>query len=83
MYVFQMAGRAEYQADWCAAMLESIEGLSTGSHLVYRFKAKIVRGKLSHDIIAKRHMRIVRTLASTAEELRLTTVCTMRRTYAI
>lgn len=57
------------------ALPESIEGLQTGSNLFYRFKAKLVRGTFLHDIHAKKHLRIVRTLAATADELRQTTSC--------
>ena len=32
---------------------ESVEGLG-GTHLVYRLKARVVRGKFNHDITAKK-----------------------------
>lgn len=47
---------------------ESVEGLM-GAHVVYRLKARIVRGKFSHDITAKKHLRVIRMLAPGSQEL--------------
>jgi hypothetical protein len=47
---------------------ESVEGLAH-AHVVYRLKARIIRGKFSHDITAKRHLRVIRTLAPGTQEL--------------
>ncbi|KAF8537349.1 hypothetical protein BDD12DRAFT_229906 [Trichophaea hybrida] len=47
---------------------ESVEGLGS-AHIIYRLKARVVRGKFSHDIIAKKHLRIIRTLARESIEL--------------
>ncbi|KAI5778173.1 hypothetical protein EDC01DRAFT_377124 [Geopyxis carbonaria] len=49
-------------------MEESVEGLGN-THVIYRFKVKVTRGKFNHDITAKKHLRIIRTLAPTALEL--------------
>lgn len=46
---------------------ESVEGMSEGS-IVYRLKATIARGKLAYDMHAYKHIRVVRTLESSALE---------------
>lgn len=48
--------------------LESVEGLP-GASLVYKLQANIERGRFSNDLIAKKHLRIVRTLTPDALEL--------------
>ncbi|KAI1003011.1 hypothetical protein K3495_g5193 [Podosphaera aphanis] len=50
------------------SMAESVEGLPD-TNLIYRLKAVIVRGKLSHDLYAEKRVRIVRTLDSADSEL--------------
>ncbi|KAH8816185.1 carbon catabolite repression protein-like protein cred [Xylogone sp. PMI_703] len=47
---------------------ESVEGL-TESHVVYKLKATVARGKLAYDIHAYKPVRIVRTLDPSALEL--------------
>lgn len=47
---------------------ESIEGLMD-SHIVYRLKATVNRGKWAYDLHATKHVRIVRTLDPAALEL--------------
>lgn len=54
-------------------LYESLEGLSN-AHVIYRLKAKIVRGTFSHDIVAKKHLRIIRTIAPESLELSQTVV---------
>lgn len=46
---------------------ESVEGLHEAS-VVYKIKATIARGKLAYDLHAYKHLRIVRTLESSALE---------------
>lgn len=46
---------------------ESIEGIPEAS-IIYRLKATIARGKLSHDVTAYKPLRIVRTLDPSALE---------------
>ncbi|KAF8864710.1 hypothetical protein BDZ45DRAFT_736833 [Acephala macrosclerotiorum] len=50
------------------AMAESIEGLHD-SHIMYRLKATVARGKLAYDLHAYKPLRIVRTLDPSALEL--------------
>jgi arrestin-related trafficking adapter 4/5/7 len=50
-------------------MAESVEGLDD-SWIVYRMKATIERGRLSKNISARKHLRIVRT--SDVDDLSLT-----------
>ncbi|KAL8693074.1 MAG: hypothetical protein Q9218_002038 [Villophora microphyllina] len=47
---------------------ESIEGMSE-SYLIYRLKATIDRGILSQNVIARKHVRVIRTLDAAALEL--------------
>lgn len=47
---------------------ESVEGLSE-SWVIYRLKATLERGFLSPNIHARQHLRLVRTLGSSALEL--------------
>lgn len=47
---------------------ESVEGLGD-SWVIYRLKATIERGRLLHNLYARKHMRIVRTLGPSALEL--------------
>lgn len=47
---------------------ESVEGLSD-THVVYKLKATVARGKLSYDLHAYKPVRIVRTLDPSALEL--------------
>lgn len=49
-------------------MAESIEGMSD-SHIIYRLKATVARGKLAYDLHAYKQVRIVRTLDPSALEL--------------
>ena len=49
-------------------MPESVEGLSD-SHIVYKLKATVARGKLAYDIHAWKPVRVVRTLDPSALEL--------------
>lgn len=50
------------------SILESVEGLP-GASLVYKLQANIERSRFSNDLIAKRHIRIVRTLTPDTQEL--------------
>ncbi|KAI4143628.1 MAG: hypothetical protein LQ341_002867, partial [Variospora aurantia] len=47
---------------------ESVEGLQ-GSWIIYRMKATVERGILAQNILARKHVRIVRTLDTAALEL--------------
>lgn len=49
-------------------MAESVEGLAD-SHIVYKLKATVARGKLAYDLHAWKPVRIVRTLDPSALEL--------------
>jgi hypothetical protein len=49
-------------------MAESIEGLHD-SHIMYKLKATVARGKLAYDLHAYKPVRIVRTLDPSALEL--------------
>lgn len=49
-------------------MAESVEGLQE-SHIVYKLKATVARGKLAYDLHAWKPIRIVRTLDPSALEL--------------
>jgi hypothetical protein len=49
-------------------MAESVEGLHD-SHIVYKLKATVARGKLAYDLHAWKPVRIVRTLDPSALEL--------------
>jgi hypothetical protein len=49
-------------------MAESVEGL-VDSHIVYKLKATVARGKLAYDLHAWKPVRIVRTLDPSALEL--------------
>lgn len=49
-------------------MSESVEGLSD-SHIIYKLKATVARGKLAYDLHAYKPVRIVRTLDSADLEL--------------
>lgn len=49
-------------------MAESIEGLQD-SHIMYKLKATVARGKLAYDLHAYKPVRIVRTLDPSALEL--------------
>ena len=46
---------------------ESVEGIPEAS-ITYKLKATIVRGKWAHDLRAYKHVRVVRTLESSALE---------------
>lgn len=50
------------------SMAESIEGLPD-SHIIYRLKATVARGKLAYDLHAHKPVRVVRTLDPSALEL--------------
>ena len=50
------------------SMAESVEGL-TDSHIIYKLKASVARGKLAYDLHAYKPLRIVRTLDPSALEL--------------
>ncbi|KAB8293937.1 hypothetical protein EYC80_009410 [Monilinia laxa] len=50
------------------SMSESVEGLND-SHIVYKLKATVARGKLAYDLHAWKPVRIVRTLDPSALEL--------------
>lgn len=50
------------------SMAESVEGLAD-SHIVYKLKATVARGKLAYDLHAWKPVRIVRTLDPSALEL--------------
>lgn len=47
---------------------ESIEGMY-GDHITYSMKATIDKGVLAKDLIARRHLRIIRTLGHDSLEL--------------
>ena len=47
---------------------ESVEGLSD-SWVIYRMKAKIERGLLQQNAVARRHVRVIRTLDPSSLEL--------------
>ncbi|ODV78111.1 uncharacterized protein CANTADRAFT_7568 [Suhomyces tanzawaensis NRRL Y-17324] len=49
-------------------MPESIEGLP-GASLVYRLEATIDRGKFHNNMVAKKHLRVIRTLTTDSVEL--------------
>ena len=49
-------------------MAESVEGLPD-SHIIYKLKASVARGKLAYDLHAFKPVRIVRTLDPSALEL--------------
>lgn len=49
-------------------MAESVEGLAD-SHIIYKLKATVARGKLAYDLHAWKPVRIVRTLDPSALEL--------------
>ncbi|KAH8803809.1 carbon catabolite repression protein-like protein cred [Hyaloscypha sp. PMI_1271] len=49
-------------------MAESVEGLQE-SHIMYKLKATVARGKLAYDLHAHKPVRIVRTLDPSALEL--------------
>ena len=49
-------------------MAESVEGLAE-SHIIYKLKATVARGKLAYDLHAWKPVRIVRTLDPSALEL--------------
>lgn len=49
-------------------MSESVEGL-TESHITYKLKATVARGKFAHDLHSYKPVRIVRTLDPSALEL--------------
>lgn len=50
------------------SMAESVEGLNE-SHIIYKLKATVARGKLAYDLHAWKPVRIVRTLDPSALEL--------------
>lgn len=50
------------------SMAESVEGLQE-SHIMYKLKATVARGKLAYDLHAHKPVRIVRTLDPSALEL--------------
>lgn len=50
------------------SMSESVEGLND-SHIIYKLKATVARGKLAYDLHAWKPVRIVRTLDPSALEL--------------
>ncbi len=50
------------------SMAESVEGLND-SHIIYKLKATVARGKLAYDLHAWKPVRIVRTLDPSALEL--------------
>lgn len=47
---------------------ESVEGLP-GASVIYKLEATIDRGKFQHPMVAKKHLRVVRTLATDSIEL--------------
>ncbi|SCU98980.1 LADA_0H16578g1_1 [Lachancea dasiensis] len=49
-------------------LTESVEGLPNAS-VIYKVQATIERGKFTTDLIAKKHLRVVRTLTTDAVEL--------------
>jgi hypothetical protein len=49
-------------------MAESVEGLPE-SHIIYKLKASVARGKLAYDLHAYKPVRIIRTLDPSALEL--------------
>lgn len=53
---------------------ESVEGLSD-SWVIYRMKATIERGMLQPNVLARRQVRVIRTLDSSALELAHVIVC--------
>lgn len=64
------AGNYEWPFELVMAgsMAESIEGLAE-SHITYKLKATVARGKLAYDLHAWKPVRIVRTLDPSALEL--------------
>ncbi|CAN8098460.1 unnamed protein product [Discula destructiva] len=53
----------ELPGDFC----ESVEGMSEAS-ITYHLKATVARGKLAYDLHAKKRLRVIRTLESSALE---------------
>lgn len=47
---------------------ESVEGLE-GAQVIYKLVAKIERGRFANNIVAKKHLRVIRTLGTDALEL--------------
>ncbi|KAF5093056.1 hypothetical protein D0Z00_004272 [Geotrichum galactomycetum] len=47
---------------------ESVEGLD-GAQVIYKLVAKVERGRFANNIIAKKHLRVIRTLGTDALEL--------------
>lgn len=43
----------EFSVPLDASLPESVEGLG-GTHIIYRLKARVVRGMLAHDVVAKK-----------------------------
>jgi len=62
---------------------ESIEGMY-GDHITYSMKAVIEKGVLAKDLIARRHMRVIRTLGHDSLELQdpQVDVCQIMGRYA-
>lgn len=65
-----LAGNYEYPFDLIlpGSTPESVEGL-TDTWIVYRMKATIERGLLQQNSVARKQVRIIRTLDSAALEL--------------
>ena len=47
---------------------ESVEGLD-GAQVIYKLVAKVERGRFANNIVAKKHLRVIRTLGTDALEL--------------
>jgi hypothetical protein len=64
------AGNYEWPFEFVipGTMAESVEGLAE-SHIMYKLKATVARGKLAYDLHAWKPVRIVRTLDPSALEL--------------
>lgn len=50
------------------SLVESVEGLPNAS-VTYKLQATLDKGKFSNDVVIKKHLRVVRTLATDAVEL--------------
>jgi hypothetical protein len=64
------AGNYEWPFEYVlpGTMAESVEGLPE-SHIIYKLKATVARGKLAYDLHAYKPVRIIRTLDPSALEL--------------
>jgi arrestin-related trafficking adapter 4/5/7 len=63
-----------FEIEFPGHMPESLEGLYD-SWIVYRLKATIERGKFAHNLHARKHLRVVRTLDPSSLELVHSMVC--------